>query len=243
MVKKIFLSFLFSLLFTFFLLLTSVKFLFLNSDFLFASLARHKVYAEIPRFLEVALNQQNLKLEPEERQAYAAIAKRVTPELMQRTTEENISQILNFLHGRSTNLQIYLPTGELGLETADFYWSADNLQNPQMQNLLKNLYASTNYLVLACLVLGVIVLGLFVYLKSPGILLTTGSLVLVIGLVGRVFILVLVQTLPQETEPSAILLALIGNSILADALLVWIVLGGLLLSGGIVWKLARRLKR
>ena len=241
--KRLLASLVFSLLFFWLMVLLTVRFLFLNADFLFASLTRHRVYQEVPAFLELALSQQNLQLEPEERQVYEAIAAQVTPELVQKTTEENVGRVLNFLHGRVADIEVYLPTGQLGINKTDIYWSTNALQNPQMQESLNALRGVTKRLVLACLVLAVILLGLFVYLKSPGVVIATGSLVLAVGLIGRIAIFVLLKTLPQETEPAAKLLALLGNSLLADAVFVWLMLGSVLLTGGIIWKLVRKLKR
>ena len=241
MIRKVFLGFVFIFLSILLFLLLTIRFAFLNPSFIFWSFDRHGVYQEIPEFLQISLRQESLHLDAEEKEAYEQIAKKVTPELAQKTTEENTRQILNFLDGQSEKIKIYLPLGQLGIETTDFYWSTDNLQSPQIQGYLDALHGKIDWLVIACLILAVILVGLFLYLKSSHLVFLLGLITFLFGLLVRIILLVLEKTLPQGTEPSAKLLSLLAGSILADAVLAWLIACGLIFLLGIIWRVRRAL--
>ncbi len=229
--KKVLAGLLITPLLLFFLILTTITFQILNPSYLFPSLERNGAYEKILRLLAESLpNDPNIP--KEEREAYAKIVGSIKTQTTKRIVEENLSQVLNFLHGKSNDIKILIPAQEIGiLGTKDINWSL--AKNPSVQAALKtNLFFGVwNKLLLAWLVILLVIAVLFL-IGGKIIIFIEGVIVILFSVLAKIYLFILATTLPSHGEPSQRLLSFLASTLLAEITTVWLVIGVILI---IIW--------
>lgn len=233
----------FSALFFVSLILGTLYFQILNSSYLFSVFEKHKVYEKLPYLLATSIpNDPNLNFE--ERFVYSAVLSNIPPSLFKEIIEGNLSQALDFVHGQRENIEILLPTKQLGLGPADVRWSISENANPVLQERLKFVHGiATKILVLLTLALLGLV-GLFLLYgkvanskyKIGGyvLLLANGIALLLSSLIVKFFLIQMARDLPNQPEPAQKLLGLLAGSLFSEIIFSWIIIGILVTSAGCV---------
>lgn len=143
---KLLIQFLFEFIFFLSLLTSTFYFQLLQKTFLFQAFEEHHLYEELPIALSQSIpNDPNLS--EEEKIAFTLILKEVSPELVKQVIEENLSQVLDFIHGKSSDLMFTIPLKELGIQTAeDIQWSLKEDAAPDLQEKIQILHGSSKIL-------------------------------------------------------------------------------------------------
>lgn len=237
LITIILLNVLFISFFLIFTLLTSIKFHLLNYSQVTSSFAKNNVYEKIPGFLDSALKEKENELGKEEKEAYGAIAKTITPEVAKRTLETNLKEIYNFLDGKTDDIQLYLPLKETGLDQfiklKNERISINGLfrQNSQL-NQAEKLKGVTKLILLGWfVVLGLILFQLFLsykLAKNKGVgipLIICGVLLTIISILAKFFLYQMSRDLTSSIEPSQRLIAMLASSILPEIAFTWTIAG------------------
>lgn len=110
-------GFFFALLFSVFILLTSLKFQLLSYEFLTQTLEKDGLYTKISSVLDEEITKKQSQLGAEEEQVYRELAKRLNPQLAREIFETNIKEWLTFINGEKKELTLYFPLQKLGVSS------------------------------------------------------------------------------------------------------------------------------
>lgn len=241
---RVLLGVVFSINFLVFVFLSSINFQFLNKSYLFYVFDSTNIYAQI---LDLAQNSlpNDPKLPLQERVAYTSIAKKFSPQILEKTIKDNLVNCLDFIWGKTDKINIFLPAKDLGLGRVDIHWSP----NSDIYKSLKGVNGLGRTLIFAWLfaLLTLIALFIFVYLLTEkrrlvgvGSLLTiNGVLFILVGSILEGGMFFVVKTLPISLEPAQALLKLSFSTILPQLVLLWIVWGFIVVCVGILLRRAK----
>lgn len=244
--EKIIIGASFSLLFSLWIILSSLYFLLLNENYLIASFERHNVYTRVPKLLAESLP-SDPNLTDDERLAYSLIFTNIPPKFIEKILVDNVSSVGNFIHGRRDNLIVSLPAKELGISQANLEWSMSRDADLKTRSQLEGLHGvATKILILWIIVLIGIVSLFLVYGKVTNskkmlggyhLLLVSGTSLTVLSAVLFIVFHQLSVELLKGIEPSQKILGLLLSTILTEVSFAWIVTGVIVVTLGIVLKL------
>lgn len=237
--RKFTAGFFFILFFLLFLIVGMVKLEFLNSKFLFSSLQRNQIYTRLPMELSKAFP-NTPSLPEEEKVAYSEIVSSISPASVQKILEENLLSVLNFLNGKSKDINIFISASALKIPgMADIRWSLSKNLPKETSGMFQIVYGIGNKLLLIWVALIAELILLF-FVAGRRILLITGILALLLGGIGKLFLLVISATLPAKAEPAQVLLKLLSSSVLSDIAISWIILGTIFI---LIWIFLKKQNR
>lgn len=242
----------FSALFFVSLILGTLYFQILNSSYLFSVFEKHKVYERLPRLLADSIpNDPNLSFE--EKIGYSTILANIPPSLFENIIETNLIGALDYVHGREDDIQISLPTKQLGLGPTDVSWSLSEDASPSVQERLKIVHgiAAKILVLLTLALLGLAALFLFYgRLNEPKkiiegyvLLLANGIALLLTSSIFKFFLTHMARDLPEKPEPAQKLLGLLAGSLFSEIVLTWIIVGIIVTAAGIGLYAIRRLSK
>lgn len=235
---KLLIRLLFSFVFTVGLLTSTLNFQVLQKTFLFQTFEEHHLYEELPIVLSQSIpNDPNLS--EEEKIGFTLILKEVSPELVKQVIEENLSQVLDFIHGKSLDLVFNFPLQELGIQgMEDSEWSLKKDATPELQQKTQMLHGSSKiilYMLWGSAFLLLILTLLYGLLAKPKVLTGLASLFLPIGVStvllgwgGQIFIQQTPHMVSTDREPAEKLVDLLFSSLLPEIFSLWLVIGAAL---------------
>lgn len=249
--KKFSLGFLFTGLLTTLLFLTTLYFQILNEKYLFKVFEKHDVYAKIAPSLANSLkNDPNLS--SEEKFGYEYILKNADRNLTKTTVEDNISQLLAFFHGKSSNFIISVPLSSMGLSPNDFTWSLKENAPADLKAQVQGFYGVANKILFIWFLVFVLTISIYlIYGKFSGgniflggsiLLITNGAWVLISGLLSYFFLRQMINNISPNPEPTQIFLSLLSSSLFLEITYSWIVIGGFIFLSGVVLFIINRNK-
>lgn len=241
--EKFFIGILFSVLLSLFLILTTLYFQILNSNYIFGIFEKHGVYEKIAPSLAVSIpNDPNLSTE--ERFAYSVILKNTTPNMIKEIIETNLGQVLNYAHGKSDDITLSLPTKNMGIAPDDIRWSLSENPNPQVKQQLNILHGIATKILILWAIVFIFLISLYllygkitksnILLGGNRLLITNGLWILISGLITKFSLGQMSKNLPPNPEPSQQLLALLASSVFSEIILGWIIIGAFLFFSGIM---------
>ena len=209
-------------------LVGTVRFGLLNSNFVFGSLERNKIYEKIPKeFSKSLLHDPNIP--EEERVVYSEIAASISPEIAKKIIKTNVSSVINYLNGKAPDVQIFISAKELGMPLAnDIAWSSSKDGSTFTTSSI--FYGIGDKIQILFFVLLVVLGILYKFARRVGIL-SAGIVLLFIGGVVKLFFYSITANTPA-VEPSQVLLVFLVLSLFSDILLSWILIGAILI---ILW--------
>ncbi len=218
------------------LFLGTLVFHFLDKTILFEAFESHQVYENLPKALAVALPNEPT-LSEEEKAGFTSILENVPPELVQKIVESNVGQILDYLHGESSDLTLTLPVVELGIigMNEDISWVLSEDAEAGFKQQIELLNGSIKILERALwglFALLFVLLTLSALLSKPKILRGVSFLILPAGLLTLLFVLfeyiILSQLVTADLsgrEPAEILLFQLVNALLPGIFSLWLKIG------------------
>jgi len=216
-----------------FIILGTLRFELLNPVFVFSSLERNHVYEKLPsQFAESITNDPNLS--DEEKENYQKIIASISPLQAKDVSRKNLSGVLDFINGKSKDLRFYISASSLGfIQGKDIGWSMS--ENEGTKGLMV-FYGIGNKILIGFIITAFILAAFYFALKKY-IFLTAGIVLLLLGIVGKAFLLVIAANTPS-IEPSQVLLLLLSNSVLSDIAISWIGIGILFI---VIWFFMRKI--
>ena len=245
--EKILIGFIFSLLFSFFVILSSLNFPLLNDKFLFYVFEKHNLYERIPKELGASfINDPNLSVE--EKLGYTLIVRNIPPNTFEKILKTNITSALKFVHGKSNDMVIYFPAKELRLGPQDLSWSFSQNSPPNTKGTLSLINGIWIKFFILWFVTLLSLIGLFFLygkaslqkLAGRRFLIINGSLLYILGALLFVISQILAQTFPTKLEPSKALIKILFLSLIPEIALTWIIFGASLFMIGILAILIER---
>lgn len=230
--EKFFIGTLFSLLFSLFILLTTFYFQLFNASYLFNTFKEHGLYEKIPKALASSLP-NDLNLSREERLAYGTIAANISPDFVEQIVETNLTEALDFIHGRSNDIIISFPTKELGLGETNIKWSLSENSTPQLKEQLNLIHGIGTKILILWIIVFILLMSLFllygkvsnkIITGGSRLLITSGTMLLLSSLISRFLLIQMAQNLSNGSEPSQKLLGLLASSLLIDIAFSWSVI-------------------
>lgn len=221
------------------ILLITIRFELLNKSFLFGSFEKHNVYVQLPALLANSIpNDPNLS--GEEGKGLVEFAKNISPQVLKPLIEDNLTQVIDFLNGRSKDIVLSFSLQGIGFENASgLRWSLSQIPDKNLQEKIKMLNGIGNTLITAgFVILIILVILFFLYgrLTVPkqlfggrSILLSTGIYVLAISTIGKLSIMAIGKELINGREPSQKILGLLSASLFSDITTTWLIMGGVLI--------------
>lgn len=228
--KKIVSVFFFTLVFLLALIVGTLRLEVLNSRFVFGSFERNGVYEKLPgQFSESLLNDPNL--EEEEKMGYSEIASSISPQTAKRIIEANLGNVIDFLNGKSKDINIFISAKDISILQTDVRWSPKDAPGSNSLVIFSGL---GNKLLIAFVILLAILAFLYKLAGRTGFL-SAGILAVGLGAIGRLYLFVISANTPAG-EPSQVLLLLLSSSVLADITLSWIVVGIIMVTIWLIFK-------
>lgn len=235
------------------LILGTMVFRLMNKTFLFESFETHGVYENLPKAMALALP-NDPKLDAETSSGVAAVLNQMSPELFKSILETNLSQILDFLNGESTDVALRLPAVELAITgmTKDIKWSLSENAPPDIrQEYIAAVGKIRMFVGIAWAALGGALLMLTILyslLSKPKILrgdstllIPSGLLATSIGILGKVLISLIAGADMTGREPSEVLLFQFTNSLLPGITSFWLTIGIPMLTAALLVQIYIRL--
>lgn len=240
-VSKGLLGLIFSFLFLIFISLSAINFQFLNQSYLFFIFDSQHVYSQLPNLLASSLpNAPNLPRE--EKEGYTEIIKKLSPEIFEKIIKENLTNSLDFIWGKTNKIVVFVPAQKLGIGKTDFQWNP----TPQIYQQIKIANGIGQKIFLSWALVLALLLGCYLLysrltetkklLSGNSLLIINGSTLVIIGLLLEAAMFFVAKTLPAQMEPSQAVLKFLFSSILPPMVLLWILAGGLLIFGGMIFK-------
>jgi len=230
--EKILIGFIFSLLFSFFVILSSLNFPLLNDKFLFYVFEKHNLYERIPKELGASfINDPNLSVE--EKLGYTLIIRNIPPNTFEKILKTNITSALKFVHGKSSDMVIYFPAKELRLGPQDLSWSFSQNSPPNTKGTLSLINGIWTKLFTLWFVTLLSLIGLFFLygkaslqkLAGRRLLIINGTILYILGALLFVIPQLLAQTMPSKLEPSQALIKILFSTLIPEIALTWLISG------------------
>ena len=233
---KIFIHALFLPVFLVALFLGTFVFHLLDKTFLFEAFESHQIYENLPKALAAALP-SDPTLSEEEKAGFATILEGITPELVRNIVENNVEQMLDYMHGETADMVFTLPVVELGIVgmTEDIRWSLKEDATPDFRQQVQVLNGSIKILeklVWGLVIVLVVLFALYAVLSRPKILRGLSQLLFPVGgitlLLALFEFIILSQLATADTlgrEPAEILLFQMVGALLPGIFSFWLKLG------------------
>ncbi len=220
-------------------LLATIRFELLNKSFLFQTFEKHNVYKQLPILLASSLpNDPNLP--EEEKIAYAEFVKNISPQVIKPLIEDNLTQIIDFLNGKSSDIVISFSLQGIGFENlSGIRWSLSQIPDKDLREKIKMANGIGNALIIAGGIILAILTGLFFLygrlttpkklLGGKSILLSAGTYILIAGAISKFSAMTIGKELINGKEPSQKILGLLVSSLLPEVTNTWLIIGGVLI--------------
>lgn len=233
----------FSISLSLFLILTTIYFQLLNDNYLFGVFEKYSVYEKIaPAISKTIPNDPNLS--DEERFTYSTILKNSSPNIIKEAIETNLTQILNFIHGKSNDVIISLPIKEMGLSPTDIKWSLSQNSTQELKNQMNIVHGIALKILILWIIVFMLLISLYllygkiakanILLGGNRLLITNGLWILITGSISKFSINQMVQNLPANAQPSQQIIVILASSLFSEIISGWSVIGFFLLISGII---------
>lgn len=233
-----------------FILISTVYFQILNSNYLFYVFEKHQVYEKIPSLLTESLpNDPNLSTQ--EKLGYSQLAQNIPPSIVENIIRKNLLQILSYIHGRSEDIIISFPTKSLGLAPTDTAWSLTKNAPVELSTQLHQIHGLGEKLRMAWIVSIILLVTMFLtygkvtkskWLISGKILISSGSVLLILSLILKFFLIQLSVNLANAPEPSQKILGLFAESLFSEIVFGWMIIGSIVaIVGSVIFVVNKKL--
>lgn len=210
------------------ILLITIRFELLNKSFLFGSFEKHNVYAQLPSLLANSIP-NDPSFSEEEKLGYVEFIKNISPQVVKPLIEDNLTQVIDFLNGRSKDIVLSFSLQGIGFENASgLRWSLSQIPDKNLQEKIKMLNGIGNLFILAILIVLAILVGLF-FLSGRRILFVSGTGIVIISLMSKLFLMMIGKELMNGREISQKILGLLSASLFSDITTTWLIMGGVLI--------------
>lgn len=221
------------------ILIATIRFELLNKSFLLDSFEKHNVYKQLPILLASSLP-NDPSLPEEEKIAYTEFVKNIPPQVIKPLIEDNLTQVIDFLNGRSKDMVISFSLQGIGFQDASgIRWSLSQIPDKDLQERIKAANGIGNALIIAGGIMLTILVGLFFLygrLSTPkkllggrSILLSAGVYILVISAICKFSITTVGKELINGKELSQKILGLLVASLSPDIITTWLIIGSVLI--------------
>lgn len=232
---------LFVLVFLLTLLTSTLSYRLLDKDFLFTAFEGAELYENLPEMLASSLS-NDANLSEEEKVGITTIVQNINPELAKSMIENNLAQVLDYIHGETSTIHFYIPTAQMGIPemTEDFDWSLEESTALDLKEKIKLFNGSFVLLQRGLWILGGllgVLMTLYALMSRPKVfpalshlLLYSGSSAVFFGLVGKIVVSQIPTVDPRTREPAEILVDQLMKALLPGIFSFWLTIG-LILSG------------
>ena len=242
---KILLTILFIPVFLALLVLISIRFQLLNSDFWIETYDKNDTYQKLETAIPKIIKRQGDG-------GVEGIASLLTKENLKITFEKNIKYTLDYVSGKSSSWTIFIPKDRLpkGL-LPNFLLDSDEIPVETLISFFSRgregagamvvppwvpLIGKFTWIALAAWGTVAVLFGLVLFRLKPvsAALITSGAVMLILGGAATLFRLVIETEWAKEGEPSQLLLGTLGVPILAGMVKLWLVIAAFTVLSGIV---------
>lgn len=244
------------------LLLMTVKFQLLNSNFWLTSLERNNVYDRVALVIKTSAESQVAK-EGGSVQDAKILTNLITPDNTKDIISKNLISVLNFTNGKTTNLDVYIPISKLPkhllpasiadkpdvipIETILSEYNIRGVSKNQIWILGMIGTWVTRILIVDWVIVAIFLASLFFLTQSGKKFWNIGATLILSGIIvvaGYVFLEIvrgsMINDWPKGNEPSQHILGTFLPFVLGDFLKLWIIAGIFLVVCGIALFFVRR---
>lgn len=239
----------FSSIFLNFVILTSLNFQILNPSYLFNVFEKNNTYEKTATIFAQSLV-TNPNLDASQKQALILLTQNIPPALVKQAVEQNLTRTLDFVHGKAEDVEIRLPTQQLGFSGENQSTSLLKNADPQLREQLNFIQGiGPRLLILWVIELGLLILLFLLYGKFVNpkkilggypLLISSGILLLILSLILKFLSFQISNSWAITGETSQKILFLYGVPLLSEIAFIWILIGFFVTLTGVVILLANK---